>query len=87
MTMETAVIIIGVLGSIFLWLALIRPYAVKRGQGYTTGANFGVAAWIDWQQSKEIAGKRGDLWMLRICRLFLALNLLVVAGFFLIATG
>lgn len=78
---------IGLLGSVSVWLAVIRPYALKHGQGYTTGANFGVAAWIDWEQSKEIAGKKGDLWMLRICRLFLALNLLVVAGFFLIAIG
>lgn len=78
--MEGGFIISGVFGSIIVWLTLIRPYAVKHGQGYTTGANFGVAAWIDWEQSKEIAGKRGDLWMIRICRLFLALNLLVVLG-------
>lgn len=82
--MEGGFIISGVFGSLIVWLTLIRPYAVKHGQGYTTGASFWVAAWIDWEQSKEIAGKRGDLWMLRICRLFLALNLLVVAGFFLI---
>lgn len=82
--METAFLIIGAFGSIFLWLTLIRPYALKQGQGFTTGANVGISAWVDWQQSKEIAEKRGDLWMLWICRLFLALNLLVVAGFFLI---
>jgi hypothetical protein len=82
--METTFLIIGAFGSIFVWLTLIRPYAVKQGQGFTPGANVGISAWIDWQQSKEIAEKRGDRWMLWICRLFLALNLLVVAGFFLI---
>ncbi len=81
--METAFIIIGVFGSIFVWLTLIRPFAVKHGQGYTTGANLYVAAWVDWEQAKEIAGKTKDLGMLRICRLFLGLNLLVVAGLLL----
>ena len=75
---------IGFLGSISVWLAVIRPYALKHGQGYTAGASWGVTAWVDWEQAKEIAGKRKDLGMLQTCRLFLGLNFLAVAGFLLL---
>ena len=75
---------IGLLGSVSVWLVVIRPYALKHGQGYTTGASCGVTAWVDWEQAKEIAVKRGELWRLRICRLFLWLNLLAVSGFLLL---
>ena len=61
-----------------LW-ASVSANEIANGQGYTTGANLYVAAWVDWEQAKEIAGKTKDLGMLRICRLFLGLNLLVVA--------
>ena len=39
---------------------------------------------IAYKQAKEIAVKRGELWRLRICRLFLWLNLLAVSGFLLL---
>lgn len=74
---------IGLLGSVSVWLAVIRPYALKHGQGYMTGTSCGGAAWVDWEQAKEIAGKGGDRWMLQTCRLFLGLHFLAVAGFLL----
>lgn len=80
-------LITGLLGSISVWLAVIRPYALKHGQGYTTGASWWITAWVDWEQSKEVAGKRGDIGMLQTCRLFLALNFLAVAGFLLLVLG
>lgn len=78
---------IGLLGSIAVWLAVIRPYALKHGQGYTTGASWGITAWVDWEHAKEIAGEREDFGMLQTCRLFLGLNFLAVAGFLLFVLG
>lgn len=85
--MDGILFIIGFLGSISVWLTVIRPYALKHGQGYTTGASWGVTAWVDWEQAKEIAVKKGDLGMLQTCRLFLGLNFVAVAGFLLLVLG
>lgn len=66
---------------IALWLASIRPYCLRHRQGYTTGANWGVTSWVDWQQATEIAKKAGDRWMIAICRTFLLLQIAFVAMF------
>ena len=58
--METAFIIIGVFGSIFVWLTLIRPFAVKHGQGYTTGANLYVAVSAPHTVKQLQAGKNAS---------------------------
>lgn len=65
------------------WLVVLRPYCVKHGEGYTPGANLGVAFWIDWQQAGEIAARRGDTWIKIACRLLLGVHLISVLLFLL----
>lgn len=73
---------------ILLWLVSIRPYCRKHKQGYTTGANWGVTIWVDWQQAGEIARKQGDGGMIVVCRLFLFLQIAFVLAFaWLVAVG
>lgn len=66
------------MGMVILWFFRIRPYAIRHGEGRTTGVNLAVALWIDWQQASEIAAVRGDLGMRWICRLQAALQALFV---------
>lgn len=67
-----------------LWLFVIRRYCVRNGMGYTPGANWDVTMWIDWQEARELAGKRGDRRMILCCRLFLAIKLLFATIAFLL---
>lgn len=63
-----------------LWLLGIRPYCIKNGKGYTPGMNMGASMWMDWQSATNLAKKKGDRGMVTCCRIFLALNLLMLGG-------
>ena len=67
-------------GSIFLWLLVIRPYCIRHRKGYTPGALMGVTIWVDWQEASGVAKERADKGMIFICRLFLVLQLSIVAA-------
>jgi hypothetical protein len=56
---------------IALWLTTIRPYCLLHRQGHTPGATWGITAWVDWQQAREIAQEKGDRRIIAVCRLFL----------------
>ncbi len=73
-----AILIFCTLAVMLLWLFAIRPYCRRNGKGFTTGANVGVAFWIDWQKARGIAQERGDKGMILICRLFLGLHIVAV---------
>jgi len=79
--MGGALMVIGLFGSLIVWLIAIRPYARRHGQGFTPGANVGITAWVDWEQAKAIAKERGDQGMVQTCRLFFFLNAAIVVGF------
>jgi hypothetical protein len=79
--MGGALMVMGLFGSLIVWLVAIRPYALRHGQGFTPGASVGITAWVDWEQAKSIAKARGDRGMRRICQLFFCLNAAVVVGF------
>ncbi len=66
-----------------IWLAFIRPYCLKIGRGYTPGASWDVALWIDWQEATESAKSTGNPRMKWICRLFLVINLIFTFGGFI----
>lgn len=75
------------LASVPLWLLRIRPYARRHGAGRTAGTDFGVAAWTDCQQAREIAEKRGDSGTVMACRTFVSLAggglaLMLIGAFF-----
>ena len=82
--MEGIIIIIGSLGTIIIWLFFIRPYVVAHGQGNKTGADMGVAIWVDWQSFGEIVTAEGDRRGRRIYRIFGALQLMTALGFLLL---
>lgn len=84
--MEALLVIIPVL-LVVLWLGAMRPYCLRHRQGRITGADFGRAMWVDWQQATEIARERKDAGMLALCRLFLLLQLGWVAVFLGIVFG
>jgi hypothetical protein len=65
-----------------LWLLSIRPYCRRNGKGYTSGANFGVILWIDWQEAKEISKAKRDKGMIMMCRVVLWLHIIAFAIFF-----
>lgn len=73
--------------SFLLWLASIRPYCLKHKQGFTTGANWDITIWVDWQQAGEIARKEGDGGMIAVCRLFLGLRLFFELSMVLLLLG
>ncbi len=58
-----------------LWLFSVRPYLRKNGKGYTTGANFGVAFWVDWQEAGELAKKKNHTGMIAVCRALLVFQI------------
>ena len=68
-----AILVISLPG--LLWLFGIRRYCVRYGKGYTPGANWGVTAWIDWQEATEMAQSRGDEWMRRFCKVYLTIQI------------
>ncbi|MFT5634006.1 MAG: hypothetical protein ACI9SQ_001733 [Rubritalea sp.] len=82
--MEAIIIIIGSLGTIIIWSFSIRPYVVAHGQGNKTGANMGVAMWVDWQSCGEIAAAEDDPKGRRVYRIFGALQLMTALGFLLL---
>ena len=55
----TILVILGVLGGAMWWLLGMRPFLRRHHEGYNTGANLLVAAWVDWQRCGEIAGREG----------------------------
>lgn len=73
-------IMVGLFGSLTVWLVAIRPYSLRHRQGYTPGASFGVTAWVDWEQARAIARDRRDPAMQWICRLFISLKAAMVMG-------
>ncbi|MGJ8642231.1 MAG: hypothetical protein ACSHX9_02390 [Luteolibacter sp.] len=69
-----------------VWQFAIRPYCLKNGKGYTTGANWAVTMWVNWQEAKELATERGDKRMIYACQLYLWIHivfLLIGLGIFL----
>lgn len=40
----------------------------------------GVTIWVDWQDASGVAKERGDKGMVFVCRLFLVLQLTIMAG-------
>ena len=75
---------IGSFGAMAVWLFFIRPYVVIHGQGNKTGANIGVAIWVDWQSCGEIAAAEDDSKGRRIYRLFGAFQAIAAIGFILL---
>lgn len=76
----SAIPFIAFFGSIFLWILVIRPYGVRHRKGHTPGAHMGVTIWVDWQEASSVAKERKDKGMILICRLFLGLQLSIVAS-------
>ena len=58
--MLPALLILGFIGTLAVWLFGIRPYVVSNNEGYKTGANLGIAMWVDWQSCGEIAKATND---------------------------
>jgi hypothetical protein len=85
--MFSAILIVLFLSSpLTVWLFVIRRYCVRNGMGYTPGANWDTTMWIDWQEARELAALRGDLGMLRWCRVFLGIKLFfTIVGFIAMA--
>lgn len=73
--------VITMIASIVMWLVTIRPYAIKNHAGFTTGTSAGITMWVDWQQASDIAREKADAPMLRLCRIFLAMQILMIASF------
>jgi hypothetical protein len=45
---------------LLVWLFGIRPYLIRL-RGYAiSGANYGLSAWGDWQECRELARSNGD---------------------------
>jgi hypothetical protein len=84
---STILIVLFMSSPLTVWLFVIRRYCVRNGMGYTPGANWDTTMWIDWQEAKAMATLRGDLWMLRWCRVFLGINLFFLAAAFLAMAG
>jgi hypothetical protein len=82
--MGVLLFVIGSLGSPLVWFFSIRPYVVAHGEGNKTGANMGVAMWVDWQSCGEIATKNGDERGRIIYRTFGVFQLVAALGFILI---
>lgn len=75
-----------------LWLCAVRPYCLRNGKGYTSGANIGITLWVDWQEAREIAKTKGDGGMILVCRIVFWLHAafwlnLAFAGIFLFAAA
>ena len=53
-------LVVGIGGSVLIWDFGIRPLVVLYGKGYKTGANIGIAVWVDWQTCREIGVEEDD---------------------------
>jgi hypothetical protein len=65
--------------SLFIWILIIRPYCVRHRKGYTPGAHPSVTIWVDWQEAAGLAKERDDKGMIFVCRLFLMLQMTILA--------
>lgn len=68
--------LIAISGSFLTWILAIRPFVYKHHEGYKTGANLAVAAWVDWSSCGEIARKSGSRFGLAAYRTFAAFQIL-----------
>ena len=71
---------VGSTGSLGIWITAIRPYVRVHHEGYKTGANLGVAAWVDWQSCKDVARKNNDGRGIRLARIFEFFQVCTAAG-------
>ena len=82
--MSIVIFFIGSIGAMVVWLFSVRPYVVAHGQGNKTGANMGVAIWVDWQSCGEIADAEDDDKGRRIYRTFGVFQAISALGFILL---
>jgi hypothetical protein len=85
--MAIILLFIGSIGAVVVWLFAVRPYVVSHGKGYNTGANIGIAIWVDWQSCGEIAKAENDDKGLRVYRMFGMFQLIAAIGFLLLFFG
>lgn len=74
--LPTILFVVSLTGSVLLWMLGIRPYLRKHKEGYNTGANLAVAAWVDWQVCGEIAKRDNDSYARSLYRSFLLLQIM-----------
>ena len=71
---------VGLFGGVLWWLFGLRPFLRRHHDGYNTGANLMVAAWVDWQRCGEIAKEQDDPVGRRLYWGFAILQLSLVFG-------
>ena len=74
----------GSIGTLFIWIAGIRPYVVSNKQGYKTGANLSIAMWVDWQTCGDISKAQDDAKGRRIYLAFGLFQLVTAIGVILL---
>ena len=67
-----------------VWLLGIRPYLSHHRGVVVTGASWGVSAWADWQQCRDLGQAKSDPKALALCRYFVLAQVGCVAGIILI---
>ena len=63
-----------------VWLFGIRPHLSRHGGVVSTGINYYVSAWADWQQCRELARVKNDIRALSLSRYFTLAQLAFVVG-------
>lgn len=82
--MSLLFLILGFTGTLAVWICAVRPYVVSNNEGYKTGANLGVAMWVDWQSCGEIAKAQNDSKGKNIYRSFALFQLISVVSIILL---
>jgi hypothetical protein len=70
-----------------VWLVGIRPYLSRHGVAVITGASWGVSAWADWQQCRELAQTRSDARARALSNYFILVQIGFVIGVILTICG
>ena len=66
-----------------IWQFYIRPYCLKKGKAYTTGASWAVTMWVDWQEAKALARTDRNRLVTLACGAFLWIQISSVLMFIL----
>ncbi len=85
--MSFLLLIPGFIGTLSIWMFGIRPFVVSNNEGYKTGANLGIAMWVDWQSCGEIAKEKNNSKGRNIYRIFGLFQLISAAGIILLCIG
>jgi hypothetical protein len=63
-----------------VWLFGMRPHLIRHRGFAITGASYGLSAWGDWQECRDLARSNGDIRAARLSTAFMLTQIGFIVG-------